>query len=39
MHWQTYHRIGSAAETAESLSWGAVLYRCVHVLGGDLKRG
>jgi hypothetical protein len=39
MHWRTYDRIGSAAEAAESLSWSAVLYRCVHVLGGDLKRG
>jgi hypothetical protein len=27
MHWQTYQRIGSTAESAESLSWAALLYR------------
>jgi hypothetical protein len=35
MHWQTYHRIGNAAEAAESLSWGALLYRLApHLLAG-----
>jgi hypothetical protein len=35
MHWQTYHRIGSTAESAESLSWGALLYRLAPHLLAD----
>jgi len=36
MHWRTYHRIGSAAEEAESLSWDALLCRIAPgLLGGE----
>jgi hypothetical protein len=33
MHWQTYDRITSTAEDAESASWDAFLYRCANMLG------
>ena len=36
MHWQTYDRIGSAAEAAQSLSWAVLLCRLSpHVLAED----
>ena len=38
MHWQTYHRIGSTAEAADSLSWDTFFYRCSHLLGSHLER-